>query len=166
MSRFKYKFTLHQVYAHYANTGNLNWRDVAESANVSTRTLRNYFESSEKLEEILVDYHIKYLANYYEKFRIDPAKYEEFPMKLLFYIMLKHKVCYLFTDKASKNDLSGRGKEIKQIHLKYIERAMTRGGSDPNKSDPELTFTNLVLPLENSKNGEEFFGHMMQWFLQ
>ncbi len=167
MSRFKYRFTLHQVYAHYASHGNLNWRDVAKSTKVSTRTLRNYFESTEKLSQLLVDYHIKYLENYYTKFRIDPGKYDEFPFKLLFSVMLKHKVCYLFTDKASRNNLDNRGGEIKQIHLSYIEDTLRKGGvKSKNKIDPDLVFTNLILPLENGKNNEEMFNHMMKWYLK
>ncbi len=92
MSRFKYKFTLHQAYAHFARNGNLNWREVAESARVSTRTLRNYFENTEKLAEILVDYHLKYMANFYEKYAPNPADYDEFPFKQIFYAMIRHKV--------------------------------------------------------------------------
>lgn len=167
VSRFKYKFTLHQVYAYYSQAGNLNWREVAEMARVSTRTLRAYFENSDSLAKLLVDYHLKYLENYYEKFRIDPRKYDEFPSRLIFTVMLKHKVCYLFTDKAVKNNLAGRGQEIKESHLDLIGKAMSNGGvSDPKKIDPELTFNNLILPLENSENGEEFFNHMMKWFLK
>jgi AcrR family transcriptional regulator len=167
MSKYKYKFTLHQVYAHYADHGNLNWRDVAESAKVSTRTLRNYFASTENLAQLLIEYHIKYLENYYTKFRIEPGKYDKFPFKLLFYVMLKHKICYLFTDKVSSSNLAGRGAEVKQIHLNYIKNAMGKGGiTNSEKVDPELVFRNLILPLENSKNNEEFFNHMMQWYLK
>ncbi len=164
----RYRFTLHQVYGHYALEGSLNWRETAAAAGVSTRTLRNYFHNVEDLEIALVDYHKQYLENYYTKFRIDASKYEKFPIRLLYSIMLKHKICYLFTDKAFKKDLLGKGSEIYHYHLDLIKKAMIQSGADidPDKIDPELTFKQLILPLEESKTSEEFFEHMMGYYFK
>lgn len=164
----RYRFVLHQVYAHYGLTGNLNWRETASSAGVSTRTLRNYFGNVSELEITLADYHKNYLDNYYTKFRIDARKYEQFPIKLLHTIMLKHKICYLFTDKAHKNDLAGQGSELYNFHLDLIIKAMVRSGADINKEriDAEITFRQLILPLERSKSSEDFFEHMMQYYFK
>jgi AcrR family transcriptional regulator len=167
MSRFRYRFILHQVYAYYAKHGDLNWRDLAKSTKVSTRTLRVYFGSTEKLYQLLVEYHIKYLENYYKKLWNIVAKHEEFPFELLFYMILRHKVCYLFTDKASLYNLDGRGDEIIQLHLKHIAKSMVmREVKDSEKIDPYLVFRQLILPLENSRNNKEFFDYMIKFFLK
>ena len=165
MLRYKYKFTLHQVYAHYANHGNLHWRDLATSTKVSTRTLLKYFESTEKLSRILADYHIKYLNNYYSKFVIDPTKYESFPFKLLFNIIVLHKICYLFTDKASQYDLANRGDEIMNIHLDHIREAMIRGGvNNQEKLNTVHVFENFCKPLRNGISNEKYMEHLMNWY--
>ncbi len=166
MSRYKYRFTLHQIYAFYAWNGHLKWRELAQTSHVSTRTLSNYFESVEHLEELLVDYHLKYLQNYYSKFRITDSMPLERRKKTVRRVVTRHLFCYHFSDKAHRDNLAGRGEEIMSIQLQYIERALAHGGAKPEKLFPEMAFHFFLAPLPDDDRGDQFFSHMMDWFMQ
>ena len=164
MSRFKKRFTLHQVYAHYAREGDLNWRDLGESAHASTRTLRKYFGSTDSLAKTLVDYHLSYLNNYYTKVQIRPQNPQNIQFEKVRLFIARNMICYQFTDKAHKNDLAKRGIEIYEKHIDYIRQAMIRGGAKENKINPEMAFNFFLTPLPDNEKGRDFFMNMLKWF--
>lgn len=164
MPRYKKRFTLHQVYAHYARNANLNWRAMGETAKTSTRTLRNYFGTSDNLASVLVNYHLSYLDNYYSKVQIGNNIPREIQFEKVRTFINRNMLCYQFTAKAHKNDLANRGKEVYDIHLNYIREAMIRGGAKKDKINPEMAFNFFLTPLPNNEKGKAFFINMLKWF--
>ena len=165
MSRYKQRFTLHQVYAYYAHNGDLNWRRAANAAMVSTRTMRNYFENAEQLAERLVEYHLKHLENFYTNSRVAPSKDLDRQLRTVRTLVQRNLITYLFSDKAFKQDLTGRGQEIKQTHLGYIRNAMLHGGVKEEKAKPELVFDFFLRPLPDGQEGKDLIIHWMKWFM-
>lgn len=156
---------MHQVYAYYANNGNLNWRDVASYASVSTRTLRNYFGSVGELEMLLLDYHLSYLKNYYSNNKIPKQKNIDYQLRVVRTVIKRHQLCYTFTNNSHKLNLANKGNEIKQIHLNYILEAMTRGGVIEQKRKPELVFNFFLVPMTDGEEGNKLILHWMKWFM-
>jgi hypothetical protein len=165
MVHYKRRFVLHQIYAYYAKKGELNWRDVASYAGVSTRTLRNYFGSVGELEVLLVYYHLSYLKNYYSNNKIVKNKDINYQLRVVSTVIKRHQLCYTFTNNSHELNLANRGNEIKQIHLNYILKAMTRGGVIKKKRKPEMVFNFFIAPMPKGEQGNDLIFHWMKWFM-
>ena len=163
MSRYRYRFTLHQIYVYYAKNCDLNWRRLAEASRTSTRTLRKYFEHTEKMEAILVDYHLRYLDHYYTNFQIGKSRDREQQFRMVRTVVARHFYCYQFTENAARTNLADRGKEIKDTHLNYIRNAMLHGGVNKNKIFPEMVFNFFLAPIPDGREGQDLLFH---WVLQ
>lgn len=168
MSRYKYRFTLHQIYNYYGIHGDLRWRSVADAGGISLRTLGKYFECSSHLESLLADYHLSYLAKMYTRNTITARNYPsmENRFKVFRIILSRFQVCYRFSAMAATKNLDGRGAELKQQHLEYIKNAMRQGGVDESKILPEIAFQMAMLPLPDNEVGDDFFYQMMIWFVR
>ena len=166
MSRFKYKFVLHQAYAHYAFNCNLNWRELGKSTNVSTRTLQKYFSNTQKLSTILVDYHLDYLNHFYTAYKVDRQDDMKKQFRLVSTLIKRNQASYQFTENAWRTNLAGRGEEIKESHLNYIRNAMLNGGVNKQKLYPEMVFSFLLNPIPDGEKGKELLFHWMAWFMK
>ncbi len=164
MSRFKYRFTLHQIYAHYARTGTLKWRDLAKVGRVSSRTLSKYFENTQMLEKELCEYHLKNLEHIYSHSNTGSKNKNDFQFRRVWAFVKRHRIVYQFTDQAFKNNLDERGKEIKTAHFEMIRKAMLKGGVEEDRADPELAFNFFLTELPNNEKGQAMFFHFMKFF--
>lgn len=165
MSKYKYKFTLHQIYNHYAFHCSLNWRELAVAANASTRTLQKYFGSTDELSLTLSDYHLSYLENYYSNYRVTKRDDLNEQFRFVRTVVKRHQSSYQFTENARRTNLSGKGKEIKEKHLNYIRNAMDHGGVNKEKIFPEMVFSFLLNPIPDGKPGNDLLFHWMKWFM-
>jgi hypothetical protein len=166
MSRFRYRFILHQAYAHYAFNSNLNWRDLAISTKVSTRTLQKYFGSSDKLSKTLLDYHLTYINHFYTAYKVERRDDTDEQFRLVRSLIKRNQVSYHFTESASRTNLGGRGKEIKETHLNYISNAMLHGGVNKKKILPQMVFSFFLNPISDGKQSKELLFHWMGWFMK
>ncbi len=145
---------------------NLNWRDLAESANASTRTLQKYFGSTDELSSTLADYHLSYLENYYTNCRV--TKHDDMNKQFRFVraVVKRHFSSYQFFENAWRTNLAGKGKEIKEMHLHYIRNAMIHGGVNKEKIFPEIAFSFFLNPIPEGKPGNDLLFHWMKWFME